>query len=149
MDGWSTQVDEGVLVQQYILVSLINIFAYTLRIVISHLQENLKILMSPFKIFLCNYYGHFFILLIKINFLRPLCIKSNNWTLNIQGQIHSFVIDILYIHSILLQCGSGRSVAPIKAGFVARIGRRKPGFYCLFLCCLPCPCLSFNKKLVG
>ncbi|KAK4418823.1 Eukaryotic translation initiation factor 2 subunit beta [Sesamum alatum] len=25
------------------------------------------------------------------------------------------------------QCGSGRSVAPIKAGFVARIGRRKPG----------------------
>ncbi|KAK1351507.1 Eukaryotic translation initiation factor 2 subunit beta [Heracleum sosnowskyi] len=25
------------------------------------------------------------------------------------------------------QCGSGRSVAPIKAGFVARVGRRKPG----------------------
>lgn len=27
----------------------------------------------------------------------------------------------------ILQCGSGRSVAPIKAGFVARVGRRKPG----------------------
>ncbi|KMZ65006.1 Eukaryotic translation initiation factor 2 subunit beta [Zostera marina] len=25
------------------------------------------------------------------------------------------------------QCGSSRSVAPIKAGFVARVGRRKPG----------------------
>ncbi|MCL7021711.1 hypothetical protein MKW94_018917 [Papaver nudicaule] len=25
------------------------------------------------------------------------------------------------------QCGSGRSVAPIKAGFVARVGRRKAG----------------------
>ncbi|KAI3883315.1 hypothetical protein MKX03_000331 [Papaver bracteatum] len=25
------------------------------------------------------------------------------------------------------QCGSGRSVAPIKAGFVARDGRRKDG----------------------
>jgi len=26
-----------------------------------------------------------------------------------------------------LQCGSGRSVAPIKAGFVARVGRRTAG----------------------
>jgi len=26
-----------------------------------------------------------------------------------------------------LQCGSGRSVAPIKAGFVARVGRRNTG----------------------
>lgn len=26
-----------------------------------------------------------------------------------------------------LQCGSGRSVAPIKAGFVARVGRRNAG----------------------
>jgi hypothetical protein len=28
---------------------------------------------------------------------------------------------------LLLQCGSGRSVAPIKAGFVARVGRRTAG----------------------
>jgi len=28
---------------------------------------------------------------------------------------------------ILVQCGSGRSVAPIKAGFVARVGRRNAG----------------------
>jgi len=28
---------------------------------------------------------------------------------------------------ILVQCGSGRSVAPIKAGFVARVGRRNTG----------------------
>lgn len=34
--------------------------------------------------------------------------------------LHFFVL-------ILLQCGSGRSVAPIKAGFVARVGRRKAG----------------------
>ncbi|KAI3785882.1 hypothetical protein L1987_45008 [Smallanthus sonchifolius] len=27
------------------------------------------------------------------------------------------------------QCGSGRSVAPIKTGFVARVGRRKAGLY--------------------
>ena len=33
----------------------------------------------------------------------------------------------LLIHFLLLQCGSARSVAPIKAGFVARVGRRKAG----------------------
>ncbi|KAL3826204.1 hypothetical protein ACJIZ3_022233 [Penstemon smallii] len=35
------------------------------------------------------------------------------------------------IHRLLFlrceQCGSGQSVAPIKAGFVARVGRRKQG----------------------
>jgi len=33
----------------------------------------------------------------------------------------------LLILLILVQCGSGRSVAPIKAGFVARVGRRNTG----------------------
>lgn len=28
---------------------------------------------------------------------------------------------------LFLQCGSGRSVAPIKAGFQARVGRRNAG----------------------
>lgn len=41
-----------------------------------------------------------------------------------------------YNVDFLLQCGSGRSVAPIKAGFVARVGRRKAGTwwgYLLFI----------------
>lgn len=32
-----------------------------------------------------------------------------------------------YLTFISMQCGSGRSVAPIKAGFVARVGRRNAG----------------------
>ena len=37
-------------------------------------------------------------------------------------------MDLSYSFDLLfLQCGSGRSVAPIKAGFVARVGRRNAG----------------------
>lgn len=36
-------------------------------------------------------------------------------------------VTILTTGLFTLQCGSSRSVAPIKAGFVAQVGRRKAG----------------------
>lgn len=41
--------------------------------------------------------------------------------------LEKFHFHITRVPSIVLQCGSHRSVAPIKAGFVARVGRRKAG----------------------
>jgi hypothetical protein len=38
-----------------------------------------------------------------------------------------YAVGYLIIVVYCLQCGSGRSVAPIKAGFVARVGRRTAG----------------------
>lgn len=38
-----------------------------------------------------------------------------------------FLFWFLFSWSFCVQCGSGRSVAPIKAGFVARVGRRNTG----------------------
>jgi hypothetical protein len=42
-------------------------------------------------------------------------------------RFHCFTIQYSKTLVYCLQCGSGRSVAPIKAGFVARVGRRNAG----------------------
>lgn len=39
----------------------------------------------------------------------------------------SFHVTFAHFVFVIMQCGSGRSVAQIKAGFQARIGRRNAG----------------------
>lgn len=41
--------------------------------------------------------------------------------------LHSVFKNPIMFFFFCFQCGSGRSVAPIKAGFVARVGRRNTG----------------------
>lgn len=57
------------------------------------------------------------------------------------SDVFSYEIHYLYLSvasGYLLQCGCGRSVAPIKAGFVARVGRRKAGTWAGFMVFFGC-----------
>ena len=59
------------------------------------------------------------------------CLISGNSTAKrecVVGTLRSVIKNpIILFFFFCFQCGSGRSVAPIKAGFVARVGRRNTG----------------------
>ncbi|KAI8523417.1 hypothetical protein RHMOL_Rhmol13G0071700 [Rhododendron molle] len=67
--------------------------------------------------------------------LQRLVVKGRFAPKNFEGILRRYasliVWDLTYlmenVHNFKDKCGSGRSVAPIKAGFVARVGRRKSG----------------------